>query len=87
MSAKNAAGVVDFQIVHTHQHPTASLQSRIARVRNARTQIAQQITNGEEWMLPYLKRFNTELARLEEARDLLLQAAEIASHAAPHRAA
>lgn len=67
--------------------PTTPLQSKIDRVRNARAQIAEQIIRGEEWMLPLLKRFNDELAKLEETQDLLLQAAEIASHAAPNRAA
>ncbi len=86
MSTRPAARAAAPETAHIRT-PTRSLQSEIDRVRNARTQIARQITNGEEWMLPLLKRFNTELARLEETQDLLLQAAEITSHAAPHRAA
>jgi len=64
-----------------------TLQSKIDRVRHARAQIAQQIASGEEWMLPLLERFNSELAKLEETQDLLLQAIEIANYAAPNRAA
>lgn len=87
MSIRQAARATAPETAHIRQNPTASLQSKIDRVRHARAQIAQQITIGEEWMLPLLKRFNTELARLEETQDLLLQATEIANHAAPHRAA
>ena len=70
-----------------HRHPPGSLQNKIDRVQHARVQIAQKITNGEEWMLPLLKRLNAELASLEEHQALLFQAAEIANYAAPHRAA
>lgn len=87
MSIRHAARAAAPETAHIRQNPTASLQSKIDRVRRARAQIAQQVTRGEEWMLPLLKRFNTELAQLEETQDLLLQAAEIANHAAPHRAA
>ncbi len=75
------------QLARIHRTPPGSLQRKIDRVRNARAQIARKITDGEEWMLPLLKRFNTELASLVETQDLLFQAAEIANHAAPHRAA
>ncbi|WP_322865934.1 hypothetical protein U5922_006835 [Aquicoccus sp. G2-2] len=87
MSTRHAARAAAPEIAHIHRTPTGSLKRKIDRVRNARAQIAKQITDGEEWMLPLLKRFNTELARLEETQDLLCQAAEIANHAAPHRAA
>lgn len=87
MSTRPAARAAAPETAHIHRTPTRPLQSKIDRVRNARTQIARQITEGEEWMLPLLKRFNTELARLEETQDLLFQAAEIANHAAPYRAA
>ena len=87
MSTRHAARAAAPETAHIRRNPTASLQSKIDRVRHARAKIAQQITSGEEWMLPLLKRFNTELARLEETQDLLLQATEIANHAAPHRAA
>jgi len=87
MSTRHAARDAAPETAHIRQNPTASLQSKIDRVRHARAKIAQQITGGEEWMLPLLKRFNTELAQREEIQDLLLQATEIANHAAPHRAA
>ena len=87
MSTRHAARAAAPETAHIHQNPTASLQSKIDTVRHARAKIAQQITSGEEWMLPLLKRFNTELAQLEETQDLLLQATEIATHAALHRAA
>jgi len=87
MSTRHAARAADPETAHFRQNPTASLQSKIDRVRHARAKVAQQITRGEEWMLPLLKRFNTELAGLEETQDLLLQATEITNHAAPHRAA
>ena len=72
---------------HIHRPPPGSLQDKIDRDRNARAVIATKITHGEEWMLPLLKRLNTELAKLEETQVLLLQATEIANHAAPNRAA
>lgn len=87
MSTRHAARAAAPETAHIRQNPTSPLQSKIDRVRHARAKIAQQITIGEEWMLPQLKRFNTELARLEETQDLLLQAADIATPAAPHRAA
>jgi len=87
MSTRHAARAAAPETAHIRQNPTASLQSKIDRVRHARAKIAQQITSGEEWMLPLLKRFNTELARLEETQELLHQATEIANRAAPHRAA
>ena len=87
MLIRHAARAAAPEIAHICQNPSATLQSKIDRVRHARAQIAQQITSGEEWMLPLLKRFNTELAQLEETQDLLLQANEIANRAAPHRAA
>lgn len=87
MSTRHAARAAASETAHIRKNPTASLQCKIDRVRHARSQIAQQITSGEEWMLPLLKRFNTELTQLEETQDLLLQATEIANHAAPHRAA
>ena len=87
MSTRHAARAAAPETAHTRQNSNATLQSKIDRVRQARAKIAQQITGGEEWMLPLLKRFNTELAQLEETQDLLLQATEIANHAAPYRAA
>lgn len=87
MSTRHAARAAAPDTAHIRQDPTASLHRKIDRVRHARAKIAQKITRGEEWMLPLLKRFNAELAQLEETQDLLLQAAEIASHATPHRAA
>ncbi len=87
MSTRHAARAAAPQLARIHRTPTGSLQRKIDRVRNARAQIVRKITDGEEWMLPLLKRLNTELARLEETQDLLFQAAEIANHAAPHRAA
>lgn len=87
MSTRHAARAAAPETARIRRSPTASPQSKIERVRDARAKIAQQITSGEEWMLPLLKRFNTELAQLEETQALLLQAAEIADHAAPQRAA
>ncbi|WP_340237438.1 hypothetical protein [Sulfitobacter pontiacus] len=87
MSTRHAARAAAPETAHNYRPLTGSKQSKIDRVRNARAQIAKMITDGEEWLLPLLKRFNAELARLEEAQNLLLQAAEIANHAAPHRAA
>ncbi len=87
MSTRHAARAAAPETAHIRRNPTASLQSKIDRVRQAKAQIAQQIISGEDWMLPLLKRFNAELARLEETQELLLQAAEIANRAAPHRAA
>ncbi|KGM48661.1 hypothetical protein ATO9_07995 [Pseudooceanicola atlanticus] len=66
-----------------------SLTSSTARIEQVRTtlcQAARLITQGETWMLPYLKRLKAELDRLEDDQDLLLQAQEIAN-AAPRRAA
>ena len=82
MSTRHAARAAAPETAHIRQNPTASLQSKIDRVRHARAKIAQQITSGEEWMLPLLKRFNTELAQLEETKDLLLQATKICKSAA-----
>lgn len=87
MSTRHAARAAAPQLARIHRIPTESKQSTMDRVRNARAQIARKITDGEEWMLPLLKRLNTELASLEEDQDLVFQAAEIANHAAPHRAA
>lgn len=87
MSTRRAARAATPQTARIHRTPTGTLQRKIDRVRNARAQIAKKITDGEEWMLPLLKRFNTELAGLEETQNLLCQAAEIANLAAPHRAA
>ena len=87
MSTRYAARVAAPETAHIHRTLTGSKQTSIDRVRNARAQIAKKITDGEEWMLPLLKRLNAELARLEEAQNLLQQAAEIANHAAPYRAA
>jgi hypothetical protein len=87
MSTRYAARAAAPEIAHVQGPLTGSKQTKIDRVRNARAQIAKKITDGEEWMLPLLKRFNAEIARLEEAQNLLLQAAEIANHAAPQRAA
>ncbi len=87
MSTRYAARAAAPQTAHIHRTLTGSKQTNIERVRTARAQIAKKITDGEEWMLPLLKRLNAELARLEEAQNLLLQAAEIANHAASHRAA
>jgi hypothetical protein len=87
MSTRHAARAADTKIVHIHPGRNSAIESQIDRVKRARQQIAQQITNGEEWMLPLLKRFNTELETLEEKQDLLFQAAQIADHAAPNRAA
>ena len=68
MSTRHAARAAAPQLARIHRTPTGSKQSKIDRVRNARAQIARKITDGEEWMLPLLKRFNTELARLEGKR-------------------
>ncbi|HDZ82310.1 MAG TPA: hypothetical protein ENH56_13880 [Roseobacter sp.] len=87
MSTRPAARAAASQPAHIHLPLPGSLQDKIDRVRNARAVIATKITYGEEWMLPLLKRLNTELAKLEETQDLLLQATEIANHAAPNRAA
>ena len=87
MSTRHAARAAAYKTAHIHQNPTASLQGKIDRVCHARAQIAQKIVSGEDWMLPLLKRFNTEIAQLEETRDLLAQASGIARHAAPYRAA
>lgn len=87
MSTRHAARAAAPEIAHIRQNPTASLHSKIERVRHAKAKIAHRITSGEVWMLPLLKRFNTELAQLEESQELLLQAAELTRHAAPQRAA
>jgi hypothetical protein len=87
MSTRHAARAADTQIVHIHPDRNLAVESQIDRVKRARQQIAQQINNGEEWMLPLLKRFNADLEALEEKQNLLFQAAEIANHAAPIRAA
>ncbi|WP_458789673.1 hypothetical protein [Yoonia sp. MH D7] len=87
MSTRHTARAADTKIAHIHPTPNSGVERQIDRVKRARQQIAQQITNGEEWMLPLLKRFNTELEALEEKQDLLFQAAQIANHAAPIRAA
>ncbi len=87
MSTRQTAWAAVSQQAHNCQAPSAPLTSEIDRVRRARIWIARQITDGEEWMLPLLQRFNTELAKLEEKQDLFFQAAEIANHAAPIRAA
>lgn len=87
MSTRYAARAAAPETAHKYRTRTGSKQSKIDRVRNARAHIAKKITDGEEWLLPLLKRFNVELAQLEEAQNLLLQAAEIANHVAPHRAA
>ncbi|ATG35472.1 hypothetical protein PhaeoP23_01323 [Phaeobacter piscinae] len=87
MPTEHAARAAASETVHIHRALPESTQSRIDRVRHARAQIAKKITDGDEWLLPLLQRLNTELARLEETQNLLRQAAEIANHAAPHRAA
>lgn len=87
MSTRHAARAADTKIVHIHPVRNSGLESQIDRVKRARQQIAQQINNGEEWMLPLLKRFNADLEALEEKQNLLFQAAQIANHAAPIRAA
>lgn len=87
MSLRQAARAAAIETAHRHRASSRPLQDQIDRVRRARRQIAQGITDGEEWMLLLLKRLNEELARLEETQALLVQAAEIANHAAPHRAA
>ncbi|GGE25497.1 hypothetical protein GCM10011360_12380 [Primorskyibacter flagellatus] len=63
-----------------------SSTAQIQQVKSALSEAARQITQGETWVLPYLKRLKAELARLEDDQDLLLQAHEIAN-AAPRRAA
>lgn len=87
MSKRHAARAAAPEIAHIHHGSEAALTRDIDRIRRAQEQAALLITQGEEWMLPYLKRFKAELARLEETRDLLAEAAEIANHAAPDRAA
>lgn len=87
MSTRYAARAAAPETAHIHRTLTGSKQTNIDRVRNARAQIAKKITDGEEWMLPLLKRFNADLEALEEKQDLLFQAAQIANHAAPNRAA
>jgi hypothetical protein len=82
MSTRHAARAADTKIVHIHPGRNLAVEGQIDRVKRARQQIAQQITNGEEWMLPLLKRFNADLEQ-----DLLFQAAQIANHAAPIRVA
>jgi hypothetical protein len=87
MSTRHAARAADTKIVQIHPGRNLAVEGQIDRVKRARQQIAQQITNGEEWMLPLLKRFNADLEALEEKQNLLFQAAQIANHAAPIRAA
>lgn len=87
MSTRHAARAADTKIAHIHPTRNNATGGQIERVLRARQQIAQQIINGEEWMLPLLKRFNAELEALEEKQDLIFQAAQIANHAAPIRAA
>ena len=87
MSPRHAARAAATETARIPENPQASLQSRMDRIRQARRLISKKIKDGELWLLPLLKRFNAELASLEEAQDLLLQAVEIANHAAPHRAA
>lgn len=87
MSQRHAARTTVTKIAHIPPVQSSAVEIQIDRVKRARQQIAQQITNGEDWMLPLLKRFNADLEALEEKQDLLFQAAEIANHAAPTRAA
>jgi hypothetical protein len=87
MSQRHAARTTVTKIAHIYPVRNSALEIQIDRIKRARQQIAQQITNGEEWMLPLIKRFNKELEALEEKQNLLFQAAEIANHAAPIRAA
>jgi hypothetical protein len=87
MSQRHAVRTTVTEIAHIHPVRNSTVEIQIDRVKRARQQIAQQINNGEEWMLPLLKRFNADLEALEEKQDLLFQAAQIANHAAPNRAA
>ncbi|PWE50768.1 hypothetical protein DEM26_07685 [Thioclava sp. NG1] len=88
MSPGQAARAAAIKTARSPKNPLTSLQSRIDRIHRARTLIAKKIKDGELWLLPLLKRFNDELATLEETQGLLLQAVEIANNdAAPHRAA
>jgi len=87
MSQRHAARTTVTKIAHIHPVRDSAVEIQIDRVKRARQQIAQQINNGEKWMLPLLKRFNADLEALEEKQDLLFQAAQIANHAAPNRAA
>ena len=83
MSQRHAVRTTVTEIAHIHPVRNSTVEIQIDRVKRAR----QQINNGEEWMLPLLKRFNADLEALEEKQDLLFQAAQIANHAAPNRAA
>ena len=87
MSQRHTARAAVTNIAHVRPVRNSALESQIDRVIRARQNVAQMINKGEEWLLPLLKRFNTDLAALEEKKNLLRQAAEIANHAAPHRAA
>ena len=87
MSTRHAARAADTRIAHIRPVRNSALDGQIERVIRARQQIAQQISNGEEWLIPLLKRFNAEIEALEENQDLLFQATQIANHAAPNRAA
>lgn len=87
MSPRHAARAAATETARIRDNPLASLQNRIDRIRQAKWLITDKIKNGEYWLLPLLKRFNAELASVEETQDLLLQAIEMSSHAAPHRAA
>ncbi|WP_278921640.1 hypothetical protein [Pseudophaeobacter profundi] len=87
MSTRHTARAADTKIAHIRPVRNNAIDGQIKRVLRARQQIAQQINNGEEWMLPLLKRFNSEIEALEEKQDLIFQAAQIANHAAPNRAA
>ena len=87
MSTRHAARVAETKTAHIRPVRNAAIDGQIERVLRAREQIAHKINKGEEWMIPLLKRFNAEIEALEEKQDLISQAAQIATHAAPTRAA
>lgn len=87
MSQRHTARAAVTKTVHIQPVRKPAVESQIDRLIRARKNVAQMINNGEERLLPLLKRFNTDLEALEEKQYLLRQAAEIANDAAPIRAA
>ncbi len=78
MSARVGAKAEAAQVSQPCSQALSSLQSEINRTSKARVWVAQQITQGEGWMLDYLSYFNSHLEVLEQKRALLQQAAELA---------
>ncbi|MEJ2018952.1 MAG: hypothetical protein P8X51_11870 [Maritimibacter sp.] len=78
MSARVGAKAEAAQVSQPCSQALTSLQSKIDRAKKARVLVAQQIMQGEDWMLDYLSYFNSHLEVLEQKRALLQQAAELA---------